>query len=64
MSESFTINVHKYSPIKKAALLKDDKIYTGINHAECFKQRPKGELRDAVQGFVTEDNFLLIEKKL
>ena len=49
MSESFTINVHKYSPIKKAALLKDGKIYTGINHAECFKQRPKGELRDAVQ---------------
>ena len=63
MNESFTLNMLKYSPIKEAALLKDGKIYTGINHAECFKQRPKGELRNAIQGFVTEDNFFVNRKE-
>ena len=34
-----------------------------IVNDEAFKQRPKGELRDAVQGFVTEDNFFVDRKE-
>lgn len=43
-----------YGKIVCAALLKDNIIYKGRTHAECFVQRPKGELRNAEQGFVTE----------
>lgn len=43
-----------YGKIICAALLKDNIIYKGKTHAECFLQRPKGELRNAKQGFITE----------
>lgn len=43
----------RYGKIVSAALLKNNVIYKGITHADCFIQRPKGELVNAKQGFVT-----------
>lgn len=42
-----------------AAIKKDNIVYVGKNHAECFTQEPKGALRDAEQGFVTDDGDFL-----
>lgn len=42
-----------YGKIVSAALRKDNKVYRGRTHADCFIQRPKGELVNAEQGFVT-----------
>ena len=51
-----------YKPIKCAALRKGNKIYIGKCHADCFIQESKGILRDAEQGFITEDNVFVSRK--
>lgn len=43
--------------VKCAALRsKNGDIFIGKYHGEIFKQKPKGELRDAEQGFLTNKN--------
>lgn len=44
----------KYGKIVASALRKGGKVYIGKTHADCFIQEPRGVLRDAEQGFVTE----------
>lgn len=44
----------RYGKIVAAALRQDKRIFKGKTHAECFVQRPKGELVRAEQGFITE----------
>lgn len=51
-----------YGPIKCAALRNNNRIYEGKTHAECFLQEPKGILRNAEQGFITENN-LFVDRK-
>lgn len=62
----FIVNLYydlMYGRIKLAALRSGSKIYTGKTHANCFCQEPKGVLRNAEQGFVTEkDKF--VDRKL
>lgn len=45
--------------IRCAALRKGDKVYIGRYHGEIFSQRPKGELKDAEQGFVTDSGIFV-----
>lgn len=53
---------YKFGRIECAALRKNNEIYRGKTHSDCFKQRPMGELRNAEQGFVTEKNFFVNRK--
>lgn len=52
-----------YKPIKCAALRKNDHIYIGKRHCDCFIQEPKGYLVNAEQGFVTEDG-VFVDRRL
>jgi hypothetical protein len=46
--------------IKLAALrTSEGKIYTGKRHAHIFPQEPKGVLRCAEQGFITDDGIFV-----
>ena len=45
--------------IKHSALRKNDIVYVGKRHCDIFKQQPFGGLRDAEQGFVTDDGVFL-----
>lgn len=51
-----------YGRIVASALRKDTKIYRGRTHADCFIQEPKGILRNAEQGFVT-DKEIFVDRK-
>lgn len=51
-----------YGRIVAAAVCSGSRIYTGKNHAECLQQEPKGVLRNAEQGFVTERNIYVDRK--
>ncbi len=57
------MDFERYGKIKCASLRLGDKIYIGETHAHCFAQDKTGILRNAEQGFLTENGFLLIEKK-
>ena len=53
----FLINCYydkRYGKIVSSALRQKSKIYKGKTHADCFVQEPKGVLRLAEQGFLTE----------
>lgn len=52
----------KYGRIVASALRLNDKLYKGKTHAECFVQEPKGVLRLAEQGFIT-DNGIFVDRK-
>lgn len=52
----------KYGRIIAAAIRKDNVIYKGKTHSDCLIQRPKGELRNAEQGFLTENNIFVDRK--
>lgn len=53
---------NKYGRIKASAVRHNGFVYMGETHADCFIQRPKGELRNAEQGFVT-DNGLYVDRE-
>ena len=57
------MNYDKYGKIKCAALKLGDKVYIGKTHAHCFAQDKKGVLRNAEQGFLTENGFF-VDRKL
>ena len=46
----------RYGRVLCAAIRNSKKLYRGRTHAECFVQEPKGVLRCAEQGFITERN--------
>lgn len=52
----------RYGMIMSAALKQGSKVYSGKTHADCFRQEPKGVLRDAKQGFVTSTNKFVDRK--
>ena len=49
----------RYGKIIASALRKDNRIYTGKTHADCFIQEPLGVLRNAEQGFLTDNNVFV-----
>lgn len=53
----------RFGKIVASALKHNNKLYIGKNHAECFIQEPKGVLRGAEQGFITENNIFVGRKK-
>lgn len=53
----------RYDKIMCSALRKDNVIYSGVTHADCFRQAPKGELRCAEQGFLTNSGDF-VDRKL
>ena len=53
----------KYGKIKLAALRGNKNLYTGKTHADCFIQEPKGVLKLAEQGFITEKG-IFVDRKL
>lgn len=53
--ETYNKVLSYWGPIKCAALRKDNIVYTGKTHGECLLQKDKGVLRNAEQGFVTEN---------
>ena len=53
----------KYGKIIASALRNGCKIYMGKTHADCFVQEEKGVLRNAEQGFITE-NYIFVDRKL
>lgn len=48
-----------YGKIVCAALYKNNTIYMGDAHYQIFPLEPIGILRDAVQGFVTENGYFV-----
>lgn len=52
----------KYGRIIASALRNTDKVYKGKTHADCFVQEPKGVLKCAEQGFLT-DNGVFVDRK-
>ena len=45
------------------SIKKNNMLYIGANHAECLKKAPKGMLKNAEQGFLT-DNQIFVDRKL
>ena len=52
----------KYGRIIASALRNANKVYKGKTHADCFVQEPKGVLKCAEQGFLT-DNGVFVDRK-
>ena len=49
----------KYGRIIASALRKENKVYTGRTHADCFIQEEKGVLKNAEQGFITDSGVFV-----
>ena len=54
---------YRYGRIVASAIKKGSVIYTGKRQCDCFIQRPKGELCNGKQGFITESNRF-VDRKL
>ena len=52
----------KYGKITHSALRKNKMIYIGKRHSDIFLQAPMGELRNAEQGFLTENHKFVNRK--
>jgi len=53
----------KYGKVVASAVRKDNVIYKGKTHADCFIQQPVGVLRNAEQGFVTYNGKFVNRKQ-
>lgn len=52
----------KYGKIRSSAVRKSGVVYIGKTHTDCLIQKPLGVLKNAEQGFITENNIFVNRK--